>query len=52
MIFSFILGIIIGFLYFNIMKTFYRNKLFFQPHKVCKNNECFYDPIKSYWLYD
>lgn len=50
-LFSLILGIIIGFLYFNLMKTFYRSKLFFQPHMVCKDSKCFYDPIKSYWFY-
>ena len=50
-VFSFLLGITIGFLYFNLMKTFYRSKLFFQPNKICKDDKCFYDPIRTYWFY-
>jgi hypothetical protein len=51
--FSFIIGLIFSFLYFTIIKTFFKKQLFFQSRKKCsKDNVCFYDPIKTNWIYN
>ena len=50
--FSFLFGLVISFIYFTIIKTFFKKQLFFQTRKKCnKNNVCFYDPIKTNWIY-
>ena len=50
--FSFLLGLVISFIYFIIIRTFFKKQLFFQSRKKCnKNNVCFYDPIKTNWIY-
>lgn len=53
---SFILALIITFIYFNVIKTFSRKNLFFQNTKFCKKKDdgselCYYEPKKANWGY-
>lgn len=53
---STIISILIAFIYFNVIKTFFKKNLFFQNTKFCKKTEdndelCYYEPIKSNWGY-
>ena len=53
---SFILALLITFIYFNLIKTFSRKKLFFQNTKFCKKNDdgnelCYYEPKNGFLDY-
>ena len=51
-IISLLFGCLIGFLFYNIIHTFYRRWLFFQNKKICKDDgTCYYEPIGSNWFY-
>ena len=54
---STIIGLLIAFIYFNLIKTFSRKNLFFQNTKFCKKGDdgdelCYYEPVRSNWGYD
>lgn len=49
---SIIVAIIIAFLYYNFVYTFYRKGLFFQPQTMCYvDNTCSYEPSNTNWEY-